>query len=333
MRLLPAVAGLAGLLSGIANAQQYAGDVIPNKLPKVNGAELAYFHIGDPAKKNNNLTLINYYSLQADGSRVDPTQLQRAVIVLCGNRRDPYDYIAYSRYALGKAALVDPNVNYSTVALFAPYFPDGDDKNVGYPWTDGLPPGHGSTSNALVWKGSQWAPGSYNQYPYTSTNTSSFDVLDQLVHYFNDATIFPNIKQVIVSGHSEGAQQVQHYAAIGQKLPLRLPIQYWVANPNDYLWFTDTRPFQTASCPTYNSYRDGLANFTEYPMRYGVNLVNQGGAAVLANYQSRGIAYARGTLDFGDDSSDCNPFSQGQNRVCSDILLFLTIKLSTNLSF
>lgn len=42
----------------------------------------------------------------------------------------------------------DPNVNMDTVAVMAPYFANGDDKNVGYPWVDGLASGKGSTSNA-----------------------------------------------------------------------------------------------------------------------------------------------------------------------------------------
>lgn len=57
----------------------------------------------------------------------------------------------------------DPNVNRSSVAIMAPYFANGDDKNYGFPWTDGLKAGRGSPTNALVWKGSQWSAGGNNQ--------------------------------------------------------------------------------------------------------------------------------------------------------------------------
>lgn len=84
------------LLSSVA-AQQFAGDHIPNTLQGVPGSELSYFRIADPAGLNNNLTLINYYSTQEDGTRLDPTQLQRAVIVIHGLNEDPGTYMSQVR--------------------------------------------------------------------------------------------------------------------------------------------------------------------------------------------------------------------------------------------
>lgn len=71
-------------------------------------------------------------------------------------------------------------------------FPNGDDKTSGYPWTDDLPAGEGSTSNALVWKASGWASGTdaiYPAYPTNINHISSYDVLDQMVQYFDNKTI------------------------------------------------------------------------------------------------------------------------------------------------
>jgi hypothetical protein len=85
----------------------------------------------------------------------------------------------------------------------------GDDKRTGYPWTDGLSPGRGSTTSALVWKSSQWSAGGNNQYPYYSQATSSYTVLDTLIQYFDDRTLYPNMKQIVIAGHSLGAQTVQ----------------------------------------------------------------------------------------------------------------------------
>lgn len=75
-------------------AQQYAGDVINNTLPSVPRSQLAYFRITDPAGKNNNLTLINYYATQVNFQPVVPSALRRAVIVIHGLNRDPYTYIS-----------------------------------------------------------------------------------------------------------------------------------------------------------------------------------------------------------------------------------------------
>lgn len=75
-----------------ARAQQYAGDTISANFPTIAGAEAAFFKIPDLTGANNNLTLINYYSLGSNGGRVVESKIQRAIIVLHGLLRDPYNY-------------------------------------------------------------------------------------------------------------------------------------------------------------------------------------------------------------------------------------------------
>lgn len=215
--------------------------------------------------------------------------------------------------ALSVAHTNHSEVNQDSVAIMAPYFPNGNDKNIGYPWVSGLSAGKGSNTTALVWSSSGWAEGANNQYPYKTTTVSSFAVLDQLVEYFNDATIFPNIEQIVVAGHSLGGQAVNRYAAVGDELPLRVPISYYVGNPNSYVWFSTSRPLDTSTCPSYDDWRDGFNNYS-LDNSYGDALVAQGRPAVLAHYNSRSIAYARGTLDTGDDSTTCAPETTGANR-------------------
>lgn len=76
-------------------AQQYAGEYVAGSLPQRSGSELTYFKIRDPAGGNNDATLINYYSLGSDGQRIKPSNVQRAVIMMSGQRRDAYQYIGY----------------------------------------------------------------------------------------------------------------------------------------------------------------------------------------------------------------------------------------------
>lgn len=76
-------------------AQQYAGDVIYGTLPQRSGSEIAYFKIRDPSGANDHLTLINYYSLGSDGNRIKPSNVQRAVIMMSGQRRDADQYVGY----------------------------------------------------------------------------------------------------------------------------------------------------------------------------------------------------------------------------------------------
>jgi len=95
---------LGGLLLQLVLAQQYAGDVIPNSLGSVPGSELVYFKIKEPngkTPKAYNLTLTNYQSLQTNGQRIVPSQIQRAVIIIHGLDRDPGTYISnVSRFDL-----------------------------------------------------------------------------------------------------------------------------------------------------------------------------------------------------------------------------------------
>lgn len=218
----------------------------------------------------------------------------------------------------------DSNINFDSVAIIAPSFPNGDDKNVTYPYWD-YPPGAKkkasggaqSWTNALVWKGSQWAGGGTNQYPVKSTTISSYDVLDQLIQYYADKSNFPNINQIVIAGHSLGGQTVQRYAAVGKPLSslgVTVPVTYWIANPNSLVWLNSSRPLSTADCADYDEWRDGLSAYADYPSIYNTDLVASGSSAVIANYETKNKAYARGILDMGDDSTGCAPFTTGGNR-------------------
>ncbi|GAM89397.1 hypothetical protein ANO11243_074350 [Dothideomycetidae sp. 11243] len=297
----------------LAVAQQYAGDVIPNSLPAVPGAEITYFRVADPAGKNNNLTLTNYASLY-NSQRLPPSQVQRVVIIIHGLDRDPGTYMANMLSALAQTSTGNPNVNFSNVQIICPYFTNGDDKNFGYPWTSGLLPGRGSTTNALVWPGSQWSAGGNNQYPYNSTTISSYAAIDQMIQYFDNRALYPNVKQIVVGGHSMGGQFVNRYAEIGIPLITNSPVTYWIANPDSFAWMSTTRPLSTASCSIYDVWREGFTNFTLYPMKYQTSLVASGRSAVLANWNSKSKAFVRGTQDFGDSASTCAPYTTGANR-------------------
>jgi len=236
-------------------AQQFAGDVINTTLPYVPGAEIAFWKIRDT--KSSNLTLINYQNLGKNGKRQDPTKLKRAVVIIHGLNRDPGTYESNMLSALSQVPISE--INTDSVAIVAPFFANGNDKDTqAYPWVNGLKSGQGSITNTLVWSGSQWSAGGNNQYPWTSSkNISSYTVLDQMIQYFDNKTAFPNINQIVIAGHSLGGQTVQRYAAIGQPGSTQTPVSYWVGNPNSYVWLSTDRPLSTASCPTYDDYREG----------------------------------------------------------------------------
>lgn len=73
-------------------------------------------------------------------------------------------------------------------------------------------------SDALVWKSSRWANGAGNEYPVRRRGVSSYAVIDQMIKYFDNKSIYPNLNHVVIAGHSLGAQFINRYASIGDDL-------------------------------------------------------------------------------------------------------------------
>lgn len=142
-------------LSRYALAQQYLGERFKNNLTEVVGAEIAYWNIVD--KKDRNLTLVNYVSTNSFGRRLDPKKVQRLILMLHGDARDPFRYMTAALTSLNLLPKKAGGPSMDNVQIIAPLFPNGENKGEAYPWTDGLPPGEGSTSSALVWKGARWS--------------------------------------------------------------------------------------------------------------------------------------------------------------------------------
>jgi hypothetical protein len=75
---------------------------------------------------------------------------------------------------------------------------------------------------------------------------TSFDFMDSLLTRLADRRIFPNLRSIVVTGHSAGGQFVARYAMANRvhgRLPVR--IDYVVANPSSYAWPDDMRPLPT----------------------------------------------------------------------------------------
>lgn len=129
---------LTGLLANVVLAQQFVGTSVNNSLPSVVGAELTYWNILDA--NNRNATLINYSSLGSNGQRLAPSNIQRALVFVHGNNRDPFNYMSYMLSAFSQIQ-GHPEITHDNVQMVAPYFPNGDDKNYGYPWNASAPAG------------------------------------------------------------------------------------------------------------------------------------------------------------------------------------------------
>jgi hypothetical protein len=141
----------------------------------------------------------------------------------------------------------------------------------------------------------------------------SFAAMDALLAVLGDSTSFPNLRRIVVAGHSAGGQFVQRYAA-GNRMEskLKTPVRYVVANPSSYVYLDASRPVAGADeeCPAYNQYKYGLENLTGY-------LEGTGAEVIREQFPKRDVTYLVGELDVNQDPDldrTCPAVMQGLNR-------------------
>jgi pimeloyl-ACP methyl ester carboxylesterase len=72
---------------------------------------------------------------------------------------------------------------------------------------------------------------------------TSFGFMDAVLERLADRKLFPNLKSIVVAGHSAGGQFVSRYAMANRVHDrLGVPVSYVVANPSSYAWPDATRP-------------------------------------------------------------------------------------------
>ncbi|MBL8174382.1 MAG: serine hydrolase [Bryobacterales bacterium] len=157
---------------------------------------------------------------------------------------------------------------------------------------------------------------------------NSFDFIDGFVRLLNNPERFPNLKEIVVAGHSAGGQFIQRYAAM-TAVESRLPLRYFVANPSSYMYLNEKRisrqgacdtegnckgrfgPYwDRSNCTTYNHYKHGLEELTGYAATVGAKRIE-------TQFPTRNVTYLVGALDVNQDSdleSTCNAQAQGFNR-------------------
>ncbi|MFL9877760.1 alpha/beta hydrolase [Herbaspirillum rhizosphaerae] len=181
---------------------------------------------------------------------------------------------------------------------------------------------HHLSSTTLQWQESGWLQGYDAKSP---SPISSFTVMDAIFAHLADRTLFPNLKDVVLAGHSAGGQFVQRYAVVGRGemnlIAAGIHVRYVAANPAAYLYFGDERPQPDgsfadarASCPGVSTWNNGLA--AKLPT-YLTRPVSPG--ALEDDYLQRDVIYLLGTAD-NDPNADalgqaCAFKSQGATRL------------------
>jgi pimeloyl-ACP methyl ester carboxylesterase len=153
------------------------------------------------------------------------------------------------------------------------------------------------------------------------TPASSFDALDAILTYLSNRYLFPNLKQVVVAGHSGGGQVVQRYAIAAPDEPayrahtsgVGYAVRYVVANPSSYAYFSAERPEPqiAASCPGYDNWKYGMDTRPRYLAAPTV-------AELKQRYVARQVIYLLGTADTNPDhpalDKSCMAEAQGPYR-------------------
>jgi hypothetical protein len=161
-----------------------------------------------------------------------------------------------------------------------------------------------------------------------NAQVASFELIDQLVEMLANAAVYPNLKTIILTGHSAGGQLTQRYALGSQEedhLALTHPglhFRYIPVNPGSYAFLTPNRKFINADNSVsygvpanpkcaYDDYKYGLENLNAY-------LALQTTDAIVTKYLQRDLTYLLGEADILTDPADiddgCEALYQGKTR-------------------
>jgi hypothetical protein len=242
------------------------------------------------------------YSNQRWGAPAE--RVTSAVLVFHGMGRNGAGY-----FATAKKLLHASGSNADETLLIAPnYFATTDARKQ---VLDGLP----------LWRGSRWNSGQdAENWPRP---LSAFQPIDDMLAALLDSRRFPNLKRIVLAGHSGGGQLVHRYAVLnamdGKVRAAGKSLRYIVANPSTYLYFTGERPraggfapYDARACPSYNEYRYGLDKLPHYA---GTPRSDE----LFLRYAGRDVTYLLGAADTDPDheqlDKSCGAQTGGSHRL------------------
>ena len=263
------------------------------------------------SEDGNDLELPYYWNHPLDEFN---SSIQWAIISVHGASRNADSYYAHVQDI---AVALDQN---DTTMVLAPQFLIEDDIVA-----------HGLGNEILYW-GSGWRGGdlSYDTGSHPRPfRVSSYTVVDEMIKMLADGANFPNLTQIVVTGHSAGGQFTNRYAAGSQMQetvlePNGIDIRYIVANPSSYVYFNNERriagtldEFEVPSvadpnyCSDYDDYKYGLQSLNLYMGAVGA-------AGIRTQYQQREVVYLLGERDNDPEGSglatSCPAMWEGNHR-------------------
>ena len=234
------------------------------------------------------------YPLTTNNSTVE-----RAIVVIHGLDRNADDYFGYIVSPAQQEGELERTI------IIAPRFPNN---------TDTVLEGY------LYWRSYFWR---YGDRSVNGGGISSFDVMDDIARRLGNQDVFPNLREVVLTGHSSGGWFSSRWAS-GSAVPdslSHLAFHFIPANSGSYLYFNGYWPrldnsamdsfyIPNTSC-AYNNYPYGLNNKNNYMSRTS-------NATLSSRYRERRVTYLLGDADTqrtqGFDAS-CAADFQGWNRI------------------
>jgi pimeloyl-ACP methyl ester carboxylesterase len=237
--------------------------------------------------------------ISLDWSKPQPS-ITRAVIFLHGKGRDVDGYYKGLQRAADEAGKAS-----STTLLIAPQFLNQDDVSA-----------HNLGPQIVRWRTGAWEAGGPALGPEP---VSAYEVLDAILLHLADKAFFPNLKDIVLAGHSGGGQAVQRYAIVGTA-PARVAargihLRIVIANPSSYLYFTDDRPSPHSHCSDWNHWKYGITGAPDYVKLSPTHTWTQ----MEADFAASDVIYLMGEDDTDPHQKDldtsCSGEAEGPTRL------------------
>ena len=222
--------------------------------------------------------------------------IEEVIFSIHGQNRDGDEYFRYMTNVAGDSGLLENTL------VISPNFREESD----------------ASDTELFW-GNDWREGADSGN--SDADVSSFSVLDKIIDYLSDQDKFPNLKKIVIAGHSSGAAFTQHYAVVNtsESSYSDYEFQYIVAN-NQYFYYPDGKRYDDstgdfyipADCTGYVYWPYGF----EFAPAYTDGMTQED---LTQQQVSRNTVYLLGTNDTQTsgtlNTSDCAAVLLGSNRL------------------
>ena len=246
------------------------------------------------------------FEISLDWGKPQPA-VSRAVVIFHGKGRDVEGYY---RAALRAADLAGGDAAATTIVV-APQFLNEEDARA-----------HGLQSNVLRWRQGVWEAGVDAAGP---SPINAYGVIDAIVAHLAVHSVFPNLKTIVLAGHSGGGQAMQRYAIVGHAEKIAgdgIRIRYVIANPSSYMYFTDDRPVFSGSsfhfeplthsdCHNFDHWKFGPQEIKE-DEEYVRESASAGWPALEDAFAKKDVTYLLGTADVDPHEKDLDVSCAGE---------------------